>query len=142
MGQIMWIVYGLLAAVTAALMTITGKIGLKTVDPTLATAIRSMFMFLFMVVTVAASGKFQTITKLQTKDWGVIALAGVFGAASWLFYFLGLRATSASKLAALDRLSLPMIILFSVIFLAEKISWQLVVGGIMVTIGAILVALA
>ncbi|MCE9585768.1 EamA family transporter [Candidatus Uhrbacteria bacterium] len=138
----MWIVYGLLAAVTAALMTIVGKVGLKNVDPTLATAVRSAFMFLFMLTTVMASGKFQAITKLQTRDWGIIGLAGVFGAASWLFYFLGLRATTASKLAALDRLSLPLIILFSVIFLAEKISWQLVVGGIMVTIGAILVALA
>lgn len=142
MGQIMWIVYGLLAAVTAALMTITGKVGLKTVDPTLATAIRSMFMLLFMVATVLASGKFQAVSKLQPKDWGVIALAGVFGAASWLFYFLGLKETTASKLASLDRLSLPLIILFSVIFLAEKISWQLVLGGVMVTIGAILVALA
>ncbi len=138
----MWIVYGLLAAVTAALMTITGKIGLKSIDPTLATAMRSMFMFLFMVATVLASGKVQAIAKIQTKDWGVIALAGVFGAASWLFYFLGLKATTASKLAALDRLSLPMIILFSIIFLAEKISWQLIAGGIMVTVGAILIVIA
>lgn len=138
----MWIVYGLLSALTAALMTITGKIGLKTIDPTLATAMRSMFMFLFMATTVAASGKVQAISKIQTKDWGIIALAGIFGAASWLFYFLGLKATTASKLAALDRLSLPMIILFSVIFLAEKMTWQLVAGGIIVTIGAILIAFA
>ena len=123
MEEIMWIVYGLLAAVTAALMTITGKIGLKSIDPTLATAMRSMFMFLFMVATVLASGKVQAIAKIQTKDWGVIALAGVFGAASWLFYFLGLKATTASKLAALDRLSLPMIILFSIIFPKSISHW-------------------
>lgn len=138
----MWIVYGLLAAITAALMTITGKIGLKSVDPTLATAVRSAFMFLFMMVTVFMSGKFQAISKLNIRDWSLIALAGIFGAASWLFYFLGLKETTASKLASLDRLSLPMIILFSIIFLAEKISWQLVLGGLMVTIGAVLVALA
>ncbi len=138
----MWIVYGLLAAVTAALMTIVGKIGLKTIDPTVATGVRSFFMFAFMVATVGISGKFQDVAKLQPKDWAIIALAGAFGAASWLFYFLGLKATSASKLASLDRLSLPLIILFSLIFLAEKFSWQVILGGALVTIGAILVALA
>jgi len=138
----MWIVYGLLAAITAALMTITGKIGLKSVDPTLATAVRSAFMFIFMAGTVFVSGKFHSISKLGLKDWAIIAIAGLFGAASWLFYFLGLKETTASKLASLDRLSLPMIIIFSVIFLAEKISWQLIIGGLMVTIGAIIIALA
>lgn len=138
----MWIVYGLLAALTAALMTIVGKIGLKNVDPTLATAIRSFFMFAFMIATVAVSGKLQKIGTLTGRDWLIISVAGIFGALSWLFYFLGLRETTASKLASLDRLSLPLIILFSVLFLSEKLSWQLMGGGLLVTIGAILIALA
>ncbi len=53
----MWILYALLAAVTAGIMTIVAKIGLKQVDPTLATALRSFIMFVFMLVTAMALQK-------------------------------------------------------------------------------------
>ncbi len=138
----MWIVYGLLAALTAALMTIAGKIGLRKVDPTLATGIRSFFMFLFMSGIVLMTGKVKGWQDLTGREVWFIVLAAALGAASWLFYFLGLKETSASKLASLDRLSLPLIILFSILLLAETVSWKLVLGGIFVTIGAILVALS
>jgi len=138
----MWIVYGLLSAFTAALTTIAGKIGLKKVDPTLATGIRSFFMFVFMTGIVFATGKFKGWQSLAGKEYGWIVIAAVFGALSWLFYFLGLQATTASKLASLDRLSLPLIILFSILFLSEAFSWRLVIGGILVTIGAIVIVWA
>lgn len=135
----MWIVYGLLAAVSAALMTIVAKLGLKKVDPTLATGIRSFIMFVFMALIVFATGKAKGWSHLQAKDIAIIAVAGAFGALSWLFYFLGLQQTTASKLASLDRLSLPLIIFFSLLFLGETFSWRLIGGGLLVTIGAILI---
>lgn len=138
----MWILFGLLSAITAALMTICAKIGLKNIDPTFATAIRSGIMFVFMMAVVTFSGKIQHIQTLQARSWRWIVAAGVFGALSWLFYFIGLGQTSASKLAALDRLSLPLIILFSALLLSEKVTWPLAVGGLLVTVGAVLIARA
>ncbi len=136
----MWIVYGLLAALSAALMTVTGKIGLERVDPTLATGIRSFFMFLFMAIVVVSSGKLKGWSVLTGKEIGYICVAALFGALSWLCYFVGLKATTASKLASLDRLSLPLIILFSLLFLGETFSWRLLLGGGLITSGAILIA--
>lgn len=138
----MWIVYGLLAALTAALMTIVSKAGLKQVDPTLATAIRSAFMFVFMTGTILITGKFKTLGDVSEKDVRAIILAAIFGALSWLFYFLGLKSTTASKLASLDRLSLPIIIVLSVLFLGEVFSWKLALGGGLITAGAIIIATA
>ncbi len=138
----MWIVYGLLSALTAALLTIVGKVGLKSVDPTLATAVRSLFMFLFMTGTIFISGKAKELSSISAKGYGIIVIAAVFGALSWLFYFLGLKETTPSKLASLDRLSLPLIIILSLIFLGESLNWKLALGGILVTIGAIFVAIA
>lgn len=138
----MWIFFGLLSAVTAALMTICAKIGLKNIDPTLATAVRSGIMFVFMIFVAIFSGKIQHIGEFDARAWRWIVAAGLFGALSWLFYFVGLEQTSASKLAALDRLSLPLIIVFSVFLLSEKLSWPLAIGGAFVTIGAILIARA
>jgi bacterial/archaeal transporter family protein len=138
----MWVVYAILGALAAALMTLFGKIGLKGVDPTFATAIRSFFMFVFMMIVLAASGKFKFLHTLDQRTVWIIVLSSIFGALSWLFYFIALRDASASKVSALDRLSLIMVIVFSVVFLAEKLTWKLALGGIFATIGIVLVALA
>lgn len=138
----MWILYGLLAGLTAALMTICAKIGLKNIDSTLATTIRATLMCAFMVGASLVTKKFSLLPSLDGRAWRWIVVAAVLGALSWLFYFLGLQLTSASKLAALDRLSLPFIILFSVLLLGEKPSWSLALGGTLVTAGAILIARA
>jgi len=42
-----WIIFALLSSITAALVAIFGKMGLKGIDPTLATTIRSVTMAVF-----------------------------------------------------------------------------------------------
>jgi transporter family protein len=138
----MWLVFAILSALTAALMTIVAKVGLKGVDPTFATGIRSLVMFLFMGSVVVLGGKFKSAAVLDQKSFWIIVASAVFGALSWLFYFLALRDASASKVAAIDRGSLLVVILFSVLFLAEKLSLKLALGGLFATIGIVLIALA
>lgn len=138
----MWLLFSILSALTAAIMTVVAKVGLKHVDPTLATGVRSAIMFVFMVLIVAATGKLKGLSILDGKAVWIIAVSALFGALSWLFYFLALKDGAASKVAAIDRLSLILVIIFSVAFLAEKLSWKLATGGLLATIGIILIALA
>lgn len=138
----MWLLFATLSAITAALMTIAGKIGLKNVDPTLATGVRSLFMFLLMAGIVLVSGKIKGLEQIDGKGFYIILISSVFGALSWLFYFLALRTGTASKVAAIDRLSLILVIVISILFLAEKLSIKLALGSILATIGIVLIALA
>jgi len=48
--NILYIIFGLLSAVTASLVTIFGKLGLKNIDPTLATTIRSIIMAIILII--------------------------------------------------------------------------------------------
>ena len=50
----MWIVYAFLSAITAALVAIFAKLGLRDIDPTLATTLRSIIMALFLLAGCAA----------------------------------------------------------------------------------------
>jgi transporter family protein len=138
----MWPIFAILSAVTAALMTIVGKVGLKGVDPTFATGVRSAIMFAFMAAVVVAQGKFKMLSRLDHGAVGLIALSAVFGASSWLFYFLALKTGGASKVAAIDRLSLPLVILASVLYLGETMNAKLAIGGLLATMGIVLIALA
>ena len=138
----MWILYGFLSALTAALMTIVGKIGLQNIDPTFATGIRSFIMFLFMMFVVLFSGTLKDFSTLDQKALWIIVTSAIFGALSWLFYFLALRSGPTSKVAALDRSSLILVILFSVLFLSEKMSLKLGLGTLLASIGILLITLA
>jgi bacterial/archaeal transporter family protein len=138
----MWLVFAFLSAATAALVAIFGKLGLKGVDSTLATALRSLIMAGFMVLAAASLGKFKgfTIGALSGKAWMYIILAGVAGALSWLFYFSALKMGSAGAVAAIDRLSIVFVVVIAAIVLGEAFTKYTALGSILVVLGALLIA--
>ena len=87
------------------------------------------------------SGKLKGFETLNKTAFLTIVISAVFGALSWLFYFLALRDGSASRVAAIDRTSIVFIIALSTLFLAEKLTWKVGLGGLLIAIGAILVAI-
>jgi bacterial/archaeal transporter family protein len=140
----MWLVYALLAAVTAALVGIFGKMGLKTIDANTATAVRSVIMTAFLFVVVMLQGNLNKIPAIfeDKKALFYIALTGVAGATSWIFYFLALKYGKVTQVAPIDKLSVVLTVVGAVFFLGERIS---VLGGVgigLITIGVIIVAMA
>lgn len=134
---------GFVAAVGGAGVAILAKVGLGGVDPTLATAARSLVMTLVLVSVAAASGKLALLRGASAPDgraWTFIVLAGLAGALSWLAYFAALRVGAAAQVAAVDRTSLAFVLLFSVAFLGERYGWRGWVGVALVVIGVALVA--
>ena len=138
----MWVIFSLLAAVAAALVAIFGKMGLKEVDSTLATTLRAFVMAGLMLSVSLALGKFKgfSLHALQGKEWLYVFLAGLAGAASWLFYFLALKHGDASRVSAIDRTSIFLVVILSVMFLGESFKWKSLIGAILVVIGAIAIA--
>jgi bacterial/archaeal transporter family protein len=139
----MWPLYALFSAIAAALVAIFAKLGLKDIDPTLATTLRSLIMAVFLVVIATALGKFNNfaLSDYSFRQWGLIVMAGTAGAISWLFYFLALRDGNASAVAAIDRLSLVFVVILAALFLSKKLSFQVVIGAVLMSLGAILISL-
>ena|SRR3989344_3219900 len=133
-----WVVYGILSAMSAALVTIFAKVGLASVDATFATAIRSGVMFILIMSATIIGGKWAGLASLSNKAWWAIILSGVAGALSWIFYFLAVKYGPASRVAALDRLSFFFIVLLSLIFLGETLSIKNWVGAAFILVGVIL----
>lgn len=136
-----WIIYALLSAVFAALVAIFGKIGLQGVDSTLATTVRSIVMAMFLVFVSASLGKWGGLFEIESRTLTFIALSGVAGALSWLFYFFALKNGPASGVAALDRLSVVFVVVFAILFLAEKLTAKIAIGALLITAGAVLMSI-
>lgn len=137
----MWLIYALISAISAALVTIFAKIGLKQIDSTLATIIRSIIMALFLVSIGFISKKINStsISNLNSKDWLFIILSGIAGAVSWLFYFLALKSGTASKVAVIDKTSIIFIILLSFLFLKETFHPINIFGILLLIVGTLFI---
>ena len=138
-----WLIYALLSAITAAAVAILGKIGLQQLDANTATAIRAVVMAIFLVGVVVVQGKLNLVNTFlnDKKALLIIALSGIAGALSWLFYFMAIKEGKVSQVAPIDKLSVVFAVIFAVILFGEKISLLAGVGVAMIALGAILVAL-
>lgn len=138
-----WLIYALLSAISAAFVAILGKIGLQYLDANTATAIRAIVMAIFLVGVVAVQGKLNLINTFfnDKKALLIIALSGIAGALSWLFYFMAIKDGKVSQVAPIDKLSVVFAVVFAAVLFGEKISFLSGVGVVMIAAGAILVAL-
>ena len=134
----MWWVYALLSAFFASLVAVFAKIGIKGVDSDLATAIRTVIIFCIAWGIVLARGLTSKLPLLTKQNWMFLIFSGVATGLSWLFYFRALQLGEVSKVAPIDKLSVALAIVISVVFLHEKLTWQEGVGGVMIIGGTLL----
>lgn len=135
-----WLILALLSAFFAALTTIFAKLGVRDVSANLATAIRTVVILLLAWGIVLATGEAAGLRTLSQRTWLFLILSGVATGLSWLFYFAALQKGPASLVAPIDKTSLAMVIVLAALFLNEPLTWQTVVGGSLVVVGAVVVA--
>lgn len=135
-----WLGYALLSALFAGLVAIFGKVGMREVDSTTATAARAVVMALALLLLLVGRGGAQGWREISGRAWLFIVLAGAAGAASWLCYFRALQIGNASQVAPIDRLSMLVAVAFGVVFLGEKLSWGVGCGALLILAGSILIA--
>lgn len=136
----MWIVYTLLAAVSAAIVVTLSKAGLKNVDSNLAFALQSVMIFIVSWSVIAWNGTFADIGKVESKAWIYLLVAGVITCLSSLFTFAALKMGDASRISPLDKVSLVFSIFLAVLFLKEKVNWQTLTGAGLMVVGALVIA--
>ena len=137
-----WLVYALLSAVSAALVSIFGKVGLQGVDSNVATTVRSIVMAIFLIGVVAMQGNLVQLPDVWADKRGLlfIVLSGVAGATSWLFYFMALKVGRVSQVAPIDKLSVVFAVLLAILLFGERVS---LIHGIaigLIAIGGLILA--
>jgi bacterial/archaeal transporter family protein len=136
-----WIVWALLAAVFAAATALLAKVGVAHVDSNLATAIRTTVVLVFAWGIAIALGKHGEIRDLDRRTIMFLTLSGLATGLSWICYFRALQLGPASRVAPLDKLSVPLVMVFAWLLLGEKLTVPVVVGGVLITVGAIVMVL-
>ncbi|MGA2216821.1 MAG: EamA family transporter [Terracidiphilus sp.] len=137
-----WVGWALLSAVFAAATALLAKVGVAHVDSNLATAVRTTVVVIFAWGIALALGKNGELRALDRRTLLFLTLSGLATGLSWLCYFRALQLGPASRVAPLDKLSVPLVMLFAWLLLGEKLNPVALAGGLLITAGAIVMVLA
>ncbi len=136
-----WIGWALLSAVFAAATALLAKVGVAHVDSNLATAVRTTVVVVFAWGIAIALGKHGEIRDLDRRTIVFLTLSGLATGLSWICYFRALQLGPASRVAPLDKMSVPLVMVFAWLLLGEKLTPGAIVGGVLITAGAVAMVL-
>ena len=128
----------MLTAIFTSTTTIISKIGLNNIDSVLATFIRTVIVFIILMFIVIFKKKYVYLKDISKKSMKYVIYSGITNTLSWLFYFASLKDGETSIVFTIEKLSIVVTILLSVIFLKEKLSFQTAGGAALIIAGVII----
>lgn len=137
----MWWFYALLSALFASLTAIFAKVGIAGVNSNLATAIRTVIILIVAWGIVLARGETKGIAALSKQNIIFLIISGIATGLSWIFYFKALQIGKVSQVAPVDKLSVALTIVLSVIFLGETLTIKIAIGACLIIAGTFVLIL-
>ena len=136
-----WMIYAIFSAVFAALTSILAKIGISGIESNLGTAIRTVVVLLMAWLVVFVKGKQGQMKTLDRHELVFIILSGIATGASWLCYYYAIQNGIVSVVVPIDKMSILVTVVFSYLFLKEKISKKAALGLGLMLIGTLIMAI-
>lgn len=135
-----WFIFALLSAVFAAATSLLAKVGIENVDSNAATAIRTFVVFIMAWLIVLFGKKAKSVKEVKGKEIVFLVLSGIATGASWLCYYYAIQNGQVSVVVPIDKLSILITVIFSLIVFKEKLSLKAWFGLGFLTTGTILMA--
>ena len=134
----LWLGFALGSAFFAGITAVLAKVGMKNVNSTLATAIRTVVVLVFSWWMVFLAGSQAEIARLSGRTLFYLVLSGLSTGASWLCYFRALQLGDVNKVAPIDKSSTVLTILLAFLLLGEPVSAPQIVGVLGIGTGTLL----
>ena len=136
-----WILYAALSAAFSALTSILAKVGIEGVESNLGTVIRTTVVLVMAWLIVFVKGEHKKIKDIDKKELAFIGMSGIATGASWLCYYYAVQTGILSVVVPIDKMSILITVIFSVIFLKEKLSKKAIIGLCLMCIGTVAMAI-
>lgn len=135
-----WVWFAVASMLFAGCTSVLAKHGLAGISGELGLAVRTLFVcvfvFVFALVAVPA-GEVRELTRANVL-W--LALSGVTTAVSWVFYYKALKDGDVSTVALIDKGSFVVAVVLAWLFLGEKLTPRVLLGGALIFCGLFVVA--
>ncbi len=117
-----------------------GKAAMLRIDPWVGLSMRSFIIGLIMVIWVLVSGHTSQLLSVKCSTWALVfseaVLASLLG---HLAYFYAIKYGMLSRVIPVASAFPLVALLGGMVFFAERVSWDKLIGVIMVILGVILI---
>ncbi len=138
----MWLTTAIFSAVFAAITSIFAKCGIKKTDSDLATALRTVVVFIFSLIMANIVGSLSEISAIDKKSLIFLILSGLATGISWICYFKALSIGDINKVVPIDKSSSIIGILLAIICFGETNHlWIKLAGTAIFGLGVVLMSL-
>lgn len=137
----MWIFYALLSALFAAWTAVFAKVGVSQMNSNLATAIRTVIVLFMIWTIVLVKGELKEIGNISKQNILFLILSGIGTGLSWIFYFKALQLGNVSQVVAIDKLSVAITIILSIMFLKEALTVKTAIGAGLIILGTLVLTM-
>ncbi len=135
-----WIMYAFASMVFAGFTSVIAKLGLTGISGDLGLAIRTCFVFVFILMFASIVVPAQELQSLTVKNFIWLAASAVTTAASWVFYYKAIKIGDVSTVALIDKGSVVIALLLSFWILGEAVTVAKLCGGALIVGGLLVIA--
>lgn len=135
-----WVVYALVSMGFAGFTSVIAKLGLVGISGDLGLAIRTCFVFAFVLMFAGVVVPLEQFRALTPRNIGWLALSGVTTAGSWIFYYKAIKLGEVSTVALIDKGSVVVALILAWLLLGETLTAPKLIGGAMMVGGLVVIA--
>lgn len=135
-----WVLYAFLSMVFAGFTSVIAKLGLVGISGDLGLAVRTCFVFVFVLLFAAAVVPSEQVKTLTTSNLLWLGLSGVTTAISWVFYYKAIKMGEVSTVALIDKGSVVVALVLAAVVLHEVLTPVKLVGCGLIVAGLLVIA--
>ena len=115
----MWLALAFMSAFFAGVTSVLAKLGVKDMDSNLATALRTVVVFVFAWAMVFITNAYTPLRDVEARNLLFLTLSGLATGVSWLCYFKALQLGGINKVVPVDKSSVVLTVLLASALLRE-----------------------
>lgn len=135
-----WVLYAFISMAFAGFTSVIAKLGLTGISGDLGLAIRTCFVFVFVLLFAAVVVPVSQLEALSWRNFLWLGLSGVTTAASWVFYYKAIKLGDVSTVALVDKGSVIVSLFLAWLILQEAITLPKLIGGSCIALGLLIIA--
>ncbi len=135
-----WIIYALISMIFAGFTSVIAKLGLVGISGDLGLAIRTLFVFVFVLAFAAAVVPRAELSVLTSSNLIWLGLSAVTTTFSWVFYYKAIKLGDVSTVALIDKGSVVVAVLMATWVLNETLSLKKVAGAALIAGGLFVIS--
>ena len=133
--------YGILSGIFAYLNTVFSKIGIANVESNLGTAVNTTVVLAVVFIILLLEHKWKLVFTMSRQNLVITVLSGIATGINWSTYYYAIKFGPMSVVVPVNKMSLPMLILYAHIFQRERASRRVMAGLILITVCTLLLAM-